>query len=128
MNKVKILSLQIKIKKDYVKLFYKCLKCGTLYKTVFQKAPKYCRNCGGTEFLLLKFNVPRLIKPKKEINYHTSDSEKIETVKENTRGIFELNFEAIAKGAPLIVSPHPGVYEIKLDYELEKIRGRSFKY
>jgi len=118
----------MEIEKDYVKLFHKCLKCGTLYQTSFQKNPKYCRNCGGTEFLLLKFNVPRLVKLKKEDKYRTYDAEKIETVKENTKGVFELNFEAIAKGAPLIVSTHPGIYEIRLDYELEKIRGRNFKY
>lgn len=126
MNKVKELSLQTEMEKDYVKLFYKCLKCGSLYQAVFQSTPKYCRNCGSTELLLLKFKVPKLAKLKKENNFRVGDTEIIETIRENARGIFELNFGAIAKGAPLIVSTHPGVYEIRLDYELEKIKRKDF--
>lgn len=105
-----------------MKLFYKCLYCGMLYPTVSQINLKYCTNCGNTEFLLLKFRVPRSLNLKKDLSCCVNDVDRIETIRESERGVFELNFEAIVKGAPLIISTQPGVYEIKLKYELEKIK------
>ena len=105
-----------------VKLFYKCLCCGTLYSPTFQTGSKRCKNCGSIDFLLLKFKVPKHFTFKRKGCYSINDAERIETVKESNRGVFELNFEALAKGAPLIISTQPGVYEIKLEYELEKLK------
>jgi len=123
---VKILFQQ-QVNGDGVKLFYKCLHCGTLYPTASQTNLKYCINCGNAEFLLLKFKVPKSFSSKKNLSCCVNDVDRIETIKENGRGVFELNFEAIAKGAPLIISTQPGVYEIKLEYELEKIKDYRFR-
>nr|MDO8044105.1 hypothetical protein [Candidatus Baldrarchaeota archaeon] len=113
---------QRQVNEDGVKLFYKCLYCGTLYPMVSRINLKYCTNCGNAEFLLLKFKVPSSFNLKKNLSCCVSDIDRIETIRESEKGVFELNFEAIVKGAPLIVSTRPGVYEINLKYELEKIK------
>lgn len=117
-----ITLLQQQVNEDGVKLFYKCLHCGMLYPTVSRINLKYCVSCGNAEFLLLKFKTPRFFGSKKHLGCWVNDVDRIETIREKEKGVFELNFEAIAKGAPLIVSTRPGVYEIKLEYELEKTK------
>ncbi|MBS7287907.1 MAG: hypothetical protein KIH01_03980 [Candidatus Freyarchaeota archaeon] len=51
-----------------------------------------------------------------------SKGDRVETVKILRRGVFEIDLEALFKGAPLIISDREGAYRIPIN-QLVKVKG-----
>lgn len=89
-----------------------------------------CPACGSNVFKLIReCSHEKVEKNDEKVDelfiQHENDEksgERIETVKILRRGVFEIDIEALTKGAPLIVSDREGTYRIPLNW-LIKTRG-----
>ncbi|MEM1658690.1 MAG: Zn-ribbon containing protein [Candidatus Jordarchaeales archaeon] len=91
-----------------------------------------CPACGSNVFKLVReFSREKVEKADEKVDEPFSQhvdsegsEERVETVRILRRGVFEINLEALVKGAPLIVSDREGTYRIPLNW-LVKTRGQK---
>jgi len=120
-----------------------CINCGT------QLSPKQanftCSNCGSTTFKLKKMKKEVKINIKERNPLKKSDTPKLEesplafednawakepekkrleTIKLDGLGRFEIDVNGLMRGKPLILSVEEGLYEISIQRLMERIKKR----
>ena len=120
-----------------------CINCGT------QLSPKQasftCSNCGSTTFKLKKMKKEVKISVKETTTQKKSDTQKpderllvfedtawvekpekkrLETIKLDGLGRFEIDVNGLMRGKPLILSVEEGLYEISIQRLMERIKKR----
>lgn len=89
-----------------------------------------CPACGSNVFRLVREVKREEGEAKREekgddlLLVNQSKGDRVETVKILRRGVFEINLEALFKGAPLIISDREGAYRIPLN-QLVNVKGRK---
>lgn len=128
--------------KPKTEFIHYCIKCKT------QLSPKqetfHCSNCGSTTFKLKKtpketkntdeekeaqietseFCLPVTSSAVTENNFEKSKSKRVETVRAEGIGIFEIDVDGLISGKPLILSSRDGLYEISVQKLMEKVKKR----
>lgn len=124
-----------------VEFIHYCIKCGT--QLIPEQETFSCANCGSTIFKLKK--VHKEIKKKEENSeaYKGFDEsylpifysgvvenqlefkgEKLETVRAEGFGVFDIDVDGLMGGRPLILSVRDGLYEISIQKLMEKVKKR----
>jgi predicted nucleic acid-binding Zn-ribbon protein len=132
------LNQEQNLKKEFI---HYCIKCGA--QLILEQETFSCSNCGSTTFKLKK--VHKEIKKTEENSeahkefgepylpaFHSrvtenqleSKGEKLETVRAQGFGVFEIDVEGLMGGKPLILSVQDGIYEISIQKLMEKVKKK----
>ncbi|MHA1580752.1 MAG: OapC/ArvC family zinc-ribbon domain-containing protein [Candidatus Freyarchaeota archaeon] len=127
-------------KNDYI---HYCVNCGTRLSS--KQASFTCPNCGSTTFKLKKMKKEVKISVKETTTQKKSDTQKpderllvfedtawvekpekkrLETIKLDGLGRFEIDVNGLMRGKPLILSVEEGLYEISIQRLMERIKKR----
>jgi predicted nucleic acid-binding Zn-ribbon protein len=128
--------------KPKTEFIHYCIKCKT------QLSPKQetfrCSNCGSTTFKLKKTHKETKKTDEKneapiessvsyppltssvvtEKNFEKTKEKRVETVRAEGIGVFEIDVDGLISGKPLILSSRDGFYEISVQKLMEKVRKR----
>ncbi|MEM3466402.1 MAG: hypothetical protein QXW47_07780 [Candidatus Jordarchaeales archaeon] len=104
-----------------VNFYNVCVACGERIPEGYSKLS--CPACGSNVFKLVREGKEEEKREEeKNLLPIRQNREKVETVRVLRRGVFEIDLEALFKGAPPIVSDREGAYRIPLNQL--KVRGQ----
>lgn len=127
--------------KPKTEFIHYCVKCKTQLST--EQETFRCSSCGSTTFKLKKTHKEiKNTDEKKEAQIENSEShltvvsgvenennlkskgKKVETVRAEGIGVFEIDVDGLIRGKPLILSSRDGFYEISVQKLMEKVKKR----